>query len=430
MQRAWTFRRFVLPLAGVVCWAGLSVGAELLQPPKPPADNDGLELDERANFAPRPVMLQMAAPDNRIARAPEDLPTPAEVSDFEPHPLEPIALQPADPQPIVEQPLIIYPEVHPQVVYAPSCQAPPTCAGDLFIETPRCDGGCDSGSCETMCAGCCLPSWTFRAEAIIWDRAGGTNVPLVGAPVALNAFDLNGGWQAGPRLTAIKHGVFDSCWDLEVAYFGINSWTGTQVLADADDYLTTPAINILGVVPLTATYSSSLQNGELNGRRAYNEWVTWVVGFRAIQIDESLTAVFGAASHSVETRNRLYGGQVGADVALFDGPCWRINAVGKVGIYGNSAEQVTRTAGVGGALPFVTFADNQTCFVGEFGVNAGYHLTERLTLLAGYNLLWVNGLALAPEQLATTDITTGVGALATNGNLFYHGVNVGLEYGW
>lgn len=437
MQRAWTFRRFVLPLAGVVCWAGLSVGAERLQPPRPPADNDGLELDSRNYSAPKPVLVEAAAPDYRIARVPEDLPTPAPNSslaaEFDPHPLEPITLQSADPQPIIEQPIIeqpltVYPDVLPQVLYAPSCQiAAPTCAGDIYLGTPDYDSGCGA---ETVCAGCCLPSWTFRAEAIIWDRAGGTNVPLVNAPVVLNTFDLDGGWRAGPRLTAIKHGVLDTCWDLEAVYFGINGWSGTQVLADADNYLTTPVIVIGGVTPLTATYSSSLQNGELNGRRAYSDWVTWIVGFRAIQIDESLTAVAGGASHSVRTQNRLYGGQIGADFSLFEGPCWQVNAIAKAGIYGNSADQVTRTAGVGGAVPFITFGDNQTCFVGEFGVNARRPLTERLTFMAGYNLLWVNGLALAPEQLATTNIVTGAGALSSNGNLLYHGVNIGLEYGW
>ena len=430
MHKAWTFRRYLLPLAGVVCWAGLSVSAELLQPPQPPPDNEGLELNERSYFAPKPVMVEAATPESaspgeRIARVPNKLPTPATAAEeFEALPLEPIALQPADPQPVIEQPLVVYPEVLPPVVYAPSCE------GNLYETTAPCDGGCDAGCGETMCAGCCLPSWTFRAEAIIWDRAGGTNVPLVNAPVVLNTFDLDGGWRTGPRLTAIRHGVFDTCWDLEVSYFGINGWSGTRVLADADNYLTTPAIAIAGVTPLTATYSSSLQNFEINGRRSYSDWVTWMIGFRALQIDENLTSVFGAASHAVETGNRLYGGQIGVDVSLFEGPCWQVNTVAKAGIYSNSAEQVTRIVGVGGALPLITFADSQTCFVGEFGVNARRPLTDRLTFLAGYNLLWVNGLALAPEQLAATNINTGAGALASNCNLFYHGVNVGLEYGW
>jgi hypothetical protein len=429
MRRAWTFRRFLLPLAGVVCWAGLSVGADLpLRPPLPPVDNDGLELDERAYFAPKPVLIEAVEADEELARAPALLPQRVREAEFEPPLPEPIVLQPADPQPIVEQPLEIYPNLLPPMVYAPpSHTTVPTCTGDVYNVSPTCEEGCG----ETICAGYCLPNWTIRAEAIIWDRAGGTNVPLVNDPVTLNTFDLDDGWRAGPRLTAIKHHVLNSWWDVEVSYFGIEGWSGTQQVVNGNNWLTNPIVNIGVPTTVTGTFSSSLQNGEINGRRVYNDWITWLVGFRILQVDEQLSGDFGgAASHSVETRNRLYGGQVGVDVDLFDGPAWQINAVAKAGIYGNTATQVTRTVGVGGALPFITFSDNQTCFVGEFGVNAGYHLTDRLTLIAGYNLLWVNGLALAPEQLANTNISTGVGALATNGNLLYHGVNLGLEYGW
>jgi hypothetical protein len=160
--------------------------------------------------------------------------------------------------------------------------------------------------------------------------------------------------------------------------------------------------------------------------------VTWFIGFRALQIDELLLANIngGASTHSVATGNRLYGVQLGLDALLLDNDCWYVNAVGKVGIYSNSGEQVTTTAGLVGPLPLITFTDNQTSFVGEFGINYGYRLTDRLTFLAGYNLLFVTGVALAPDQLAATNINTGVGALDTNGSLFYHGLNLGLEYGW
>jgi hypothetical protein len=107
-----------------------------------------------------------------------------------------------------------------------------------------------------------------------------------------------------------------------------------------------------------------------------------------------------------------------------------VNTVGKAGIYGNSIDVVTTTAGVGGALPLVVAADTQTSFVGEIGMNANYRVTDRFTLLAGYNLLWVTGVALAPEQLAGTNIATGVSAPDSSGALFYHGVNLGAQYAW
>lgn len=434
MQCAWLFRRFVWPVAGVVCWAGLSLGVELLKPPRPPADNDGLELDSRSPLAPQPVTIEPLVAEPQLLE-PVFL-EPNSPLPFSPKPAdrEQVNLPPPDPVPYVEPPLGVYAESYPPVIYAPQCDAAmmptysmPTCNTGVYDESSACSAGCG----EQICGCTCVRSWTFRAEAIIWDRAGGTTAPLINAPIVLNASDIDGGWRVGPRLTAIKHGVFDSCWDLEVAYFGIDGWNGAQTVAGVTTILTTPTINF-AAAPVAFGYSSSLQNGEVNGRRAYNDRVTWLVGFRTLQIDELLATNInaGLGNYSVATQNRLYGGQVGLDALLFDGPCWRVNAVGKAGIYGNSSDQVTRTAGIGGALPFINYTGNQTSFVGEFGVNAGYRMTDNLTLIGGYNLLWVNGVALAPDQLAATNIATGVGTLANNGNVLYHGVNVGLEYGW
>jgi hypothetical protein len=129
--------------------------------------------------------------------------------------------------------------------------------------------------------------------------------------------------------------------------------------------------------------------------------------------------------------NHLYGGQLGFDAVLFDrgGPFYA-NLIGKAGIYGNSADSVTTTVGVGGALPLVVANGNDTAFVGELSLLAGYRLTECLNIVGGYNLLWIDGVALAPDQLATTNIATGVATVDTDSTLFYHGFNVGLEYYW
>lgn len=446
MRCAW-LRRFVFSLAGVICCSGMSSGIEYLTPPQPPADNDGLTLDERVRSSPQPVTIEPVSPassadspadDDRLAQQEPFLLQPNSSIPFPPprREREPVPLPPADPVPYIEPPMAVYPDLAPPIIYAPACEAGvmPTCATQMPV---YCDSpvyqteSCDACAADSVCGCSCVPNWTIRAELLIWNRGGGTSVPLVTAPIPLASGDLDAGWAVGPRLTAIKHGIFDSCWDLEVAYFGINGWSSTRNVVGATSYLTTPPTNF-AASPVAVTYSSELQNFEINGRRAYSDWVTWFVGFRALQIDELLTANInaGAATHSVATRNRLYGAQLGVDALLLDCDYWYFNAVGKVGIYGNSAEQVTTTAGIGGALPLINYTGGDASFVGELGFNANYRLTDRLTFLAGYNLLWVNSLALAPDQLAATDLTTGVGALDVGGNLFYHGFNVGLEYGW
>jgi hypothetical protein len=54
-------------------------------------------------------------------------------------------------------------------------------------------------------------------------------------------------------------------------------------------------------------------------------------------------------------------------------------------------------------------------------------LTRCLALTVGYQLLWVDGLALAPEQLDfTTEPHSGSG-IEDDGDLFFHGGYVGFR---
>ena len=70
-------------------------------------------------------------------------------------------------------------------------------------------------------------------------------------------------------------------------------------------------------------------------------------------------------------------------------------------------------------------------FVGQGNVSGLYALTNIWNLRAGYNVIWVEGLALAPDQLNFDFANAGAGTqLNNNGGIFLHGVNVGLEARW
>jgi hypothetical protein len=332
-------------------------------------------------------------------------------------------------------PLYGGPEVLPPPVYSDTPEH------GMIVEQPACDvmfesgamGCCDSvgGYCGGACGDCCCRQWTIRGEALFWARSS-DSVPLVSAPVLVTSSDLDLGVAVGPRVTAIRHGAWGTCWDVEGSYFGIEDWSNTLLLGNIDTYLTTPVINVPAAVPGTLTYDSTLRSGEINLRRTYSTWVTWLVGFRWIEVDENLTADFGGgATHSVAVNNTLFGGQVGLDAMLWEvGPNWSLTGVAKAGVYGNDADALTTTAGIIGPLPLIAATGGQASFVGEVGLNARYRWTDRLTLIGGYNVLWITGVALAPEQLATTNITTGLAAVNSDGSLFYHGANLGLEYAW
>ena len=73
---------------------------------------------------------------------------------------------------------------------------------------------------------------------------------------------------------------------------------------------------------------------------------------------------------------------------------------------------------------------NNLAFCGEIGITLTYDLTERLSIRGGYQLLWLDGVALASQQplFSLTGPLDDHITTATNGDLFYNGAFAGLEY--
>jgi len=69
-------------------------------------------------------------------------------------------------------------------------------------------------------------------------------------------------------------------------------------------------------------------------------------------------------------------------------------------------------------------------FIGDMNYSAVRRLNRNWSLRAGYNLIWISGVALAPNQFDFTNTTTSGTTLADTGNVFLHGANLGLEAQW
>lgn len=308
--------------------------------------------------------------------------------------------------------------------YPPSYVGP-GCDGVAGYDEPSCG---DDGYCPDSC--CCGPCWTFRAEALIWDRVNSNNYLVATGTRDIFADNYNFGWTGGPRLTAIRHGVLGSCWDLEFVYFGIDGWSASQTMPDVDTVFTTPVTNVPGVTPFASTYNSQLFSTEVNLRRGYNSSLSWLVGVRYVEVQETLAMNLGggAATENMDVDNHLFGVQVGLDGLLLNrGNCF-LTGWSKFGVFGNSSDTAFRTAGVGGAQPFTGASASDTAWLADMNLTAGYRLTNSLSLLAGYNLLWIDGIADAPSQLGTHNILTGAASVEANNTVFYHGVNLGVQW--
>ena len=302
------------------------------------------------------------------------------------------------------------------------------------------------------------PRWTASADFIILDRIGSVNQTLVETapgsvrvkdlpgPLAtevFNADDFHQGFAGGPKIGVIRHG--DDGYDLELSYFQIDGWS------DFRRFGPTPNDWLVMVAPggfvqeqdnkdkqlMVWDYSSRLYNAEFNVRWNPCARITMLAGFRWALLGEDLQGTLpperSVPFWDTKTRNNFYGFQIGADGKLFEAGRFSIDGLVKAGIFDNNAVE---TAGV--SIERVVYGEsastNHAAFLGEAGLQCKYEVTKRFVLEAGYEAMWLEGVALAPGQIQETQsqITRpfSVQAMGVNCNsgVFYHGATVGLEY--
>jgi hypothetical protein len=306
-----------------------------------------------------------------------------------------------------------------------------------------CYAGCGDEGCGYSPA-CCCPRWTITADAIIFDRIGTkhrqlvneTNQDLPTDGVLLSSENFNQGFRGGPRVSLIRHG--DRCFDLEVLYFQIDGWKSSKVVRpDGEDGrgigFSAPDFIVRSYVdPYQWDYASKLYNGEFNVRWNPSCRVTLLAGFRWAELREDLNG--GILSPLFEsfwdtsTQNDLYGFQIGAEAILFQRCRFSIDGLLKAGIYGNHAQQLSSGTDYEYGFARGSASTNRTAFLGQVGLQCKYQVTDCLTFRAGYEAMWIDGVALAPGQIDVTNLYTNEIGIDTNGSVFLHGATVGFEY--
>lgn len=304
------------------------------------------------------------------------------------------------------------------------------------------DYACNASSECSSCCGC-GPRWTVQAGTIFLQRSQPNNAVLVtdsffpGGTVLVDAAQFDFDVQVGAEASVVRHDVFGTRWGVEGRCFGVDSWnTAVGPIASPGGGVVqyaTPIGNVAFPANLSASYDSELQSVELNARRQVGGWLQLIAGFRYVEVDErGLTLLqdigpgLNLATAANGAVNHLWGFQIGADTVLWSRNRLDVEGIIKAGIFGNHAQNsavLTQTV-VPGA--FSSTADTgHTSFVGELGLSALYRFTERLSVRATYQMLWLEGIAQASDQIAVSDPFLGVATVDTSGSAFYHGVFVG-----
>jgi len=156
--------------------------------------------------------------------------------------------------------------------------------------------------------------------------------------------------------------------------------------------------------------------------------------------------------------NTLIGPQVGADLKLFElGGCcpdscgdscgsgigyasgsgikgifgrgccrFRINSTINFGVMYNKVYHDPYSPYIG--PPLVSEA-NEVALMAEVGLGAKFRVANHVAIRAGYNIMALHNVALAPDQIATSDVVAET-ATTKMGSLITHGASFGLELFW
>lgn len=302
---------------------------------------------------------------------------------------------------------------------------------------------CEPGIITDHLGGGCH-RWTATVDAMMLWQNNIASRPLfisTSAPyaTAVDANQLQTPTSVGPRFGLFYH--LDNCHSIEGNYFNVQSFNGEYQTPYATDGYA--PVDLASPVPYVvngaqAISSGEIQSAELNWRR-HSGIVTWLAGFRWVEWNGDLnirsTNALGEDLVGVATGNDLYGGQLGADVLLWQGPRgFQVNTVGKAGVYYNTAFQST-SGSISTQPPLAgsaRSAADQTAFFGELGINGAWWITDCLAWRVGYSFFWLSGVATPAEQLSLVDISASpvTSSINTEGSVFLQGVTTGLEARW
>lgn len=280
-----------------------------------------------------------------------------------------------------------------------------------------------------------------------------------------NSVDLNG---AAPGLGVIVNCQVGAGSNLEAVYQGLNQWEESAVATSTP--AGTPTLfsfmSDFGTDPLNGyddpdrsfqhrlDYKSEIHNGEANFRRRWVGRYGWLqgsslMGLRYIDLDESMT--FSARGENNDTfasnglrffdyntgvRNSLMGFQVGGDIWLNIIPGINSGVEMKMGVFGNRADLNSSIVANSISGLFESDESSRTAYAMSFSSTTVYRLTHSWALRGGYQLLYIDNVALAAENFNNAPpalIQPGSNRITRINNdaeVIYDGGFFGAEYTW
>ncbi|HEX5105099.1 MAG TPA: hypothetical protein VFV87_14870 [Pirellulaceae bacterium] len=343
--------------------------------------------------------------------------------------------------------------------------------GDVFgLVAPYGDGGCGAVRWFDVAVDGVFLTRDNRTADIVLSTFGQAGVNGIALTTGQLGFDFEGGFrftgqiQVGPGS------------DLEFTYLGPLHYhdqiTVERLSPDPTDGLFS-VFSAFGTVPPggfvetdnadlhSVSYSSTLDSFELNFRQRYmapncRYQGSWLWGARFVSLNETL-AFLSLASQGLppgdpprslnaltDTNNSLTGLQIGGDYWVCLLPGLRLGAEAKAGVFYNHMNVdsvfIVNTQPLDGVNNpfFEEQIKGDIAFVGEVNLQATYRVSYSWTLRGGVQGIFIDGVALAPDNFNPVPPAGPFGPGNTNrvpfvsddGNVFYYGFTAGVEYLW
>jgi hypothetical protein len=299
-------------------------------------------------------------------------------------------------------------------------------------------GDCFCGSGGGVCQGGCRPGslWAIQADALVLWRNNFENQPLLtgtNGMVALDAGDVQTAAAAGPRIGVLRSLGCGRA--IEGSYFNVGGIQGSTATDGVGaPYTPVGLADVLFADIEEAEYTTrgQIKSAELNYRWCQGRRIIWLAGIRWVEWNEVATVDMRAVNDNIQARtgNDLYGGQFGCRLRFWDLGKWQVGAVGKAGVFGNTAYQQTTALVDGEQFGPIGANDDAVAFFGEVGINSTLWLNRWLAWRAGYNFFWLQGVATATQQLPLGNFGSETASITVNDAVFLQGFSTGLETRW
>jgi hypothetical protein len=292
--------------------------------------------------------------------------------------------------------------------------------------------------------------WYATLDTLILNRSIKDTALMIDSATGKTLFDaskvLEFGPKPAPSFTLGK--ILDDTLSVEASFLGCygwhaRGWTALDGVNGPTAQLPFPNLFLpfAGGETQSYEYRSDMTNIDLSLRQRLGNGFSALYGFHYLNLTENFSGTLNDATgaffgdYRTRTSNNLYGLQLGGEYTRWFGNMFNITFHGKASLDGAYEKQGTNGSFLSG--PFYT-PDGRTATIGKVaytaqtGIRTSLQLTDRLALRTGYQVMWIGGVALAPNQAIRNDwiFPNAAAGISSGSALFMHGALVGLEYVW